>query len=185
MFDQDAENSIIRAARVASSWRHEFICVEHLLYALLEDTSIIELLIDCEVEGGNLRNTLENFFTEKLESLPKEALVDPGQSLGFQRVLQRAILHNQYSSADEISCGDLLAALFTESESHAVYFLKEQGLSRLDILESISHEESIEELQEFVDFDEDSEDELGRAKEENPLKPVSYTHLTLPTICSG
>jgi len=170
MFDQDAENSIIRAARVASSWRHEFICVEHLLYALLEDTSIIELMIDCEVECSNLRNVLEDFFTAKLESLPKEALVDPGQSLGFQRVLQRAILHNQYSSADEISCGDLLAALFTESESHAVYFLKEQGLSRLDILESISHEESIEELQEFVDFDEDSEDELGRGKEENPLK---------------
>ena len=156
MFEPNSEQAIIRATRLARDKRHEFICVEHLLYSLLEEEEITLIVEDCEVDPSGLMSNLENFFQEKMETIPEDIEHDPEQSLGFQRVLQRAILHSQYSSSGSISVGDIFAAIFTEIESHAVFYLKQEGISRLDVLEAISHEEDYSSL----DNDSDEEEEI-------------------------
>lgn len=139
MFERDVEQAILRASDEALSRRHQYVCIEHLLLALLENSETRIILRQCGANVEQLRLDLEHFLDEKMEQLPEGFEREPEQALGFQRVLQRAILHGQFSSSQSISSGDLLAAIFTETESHAVYYLKQQTLSRLDILECISH----------------------------------------------
>jgi ATP-dependent Clp protease ATP-binding subunit ClpA len=118
--------------------RHEFITVEHLLLALLDNPSASEVLRACAADIDDLRKLLTDFVTEHTPILTGEE-VDTQPTLGFQRVIQRAILHVQSSGKKEVTGANVLVAIFGEKDSHAVYFLHQKGVTRLDVVNYISH----------------------------------------------
>ena len=139
MLSRDLEKSLHRALALAVERRHEFATLEHLLYALLEDPDAIAVLKACGVDLERLERELETFINEELESLTTEEAVEAKPTTGFQRVVQRAVLHVQSSGRSEVTGANILAAIFSERESHAVYFLQEQDMSRYDAVNYISH----------------------------------------------
>ncbi|SMC20063.1 ATP-dependent Clp protease ATP-binding subunit ClpA [Desulfacinum hydrothermale DSM 13146] len=139
MISRELEMAFSAAVREAKARRHEFFTLEHILYALLHDSTGSEILFHCGADIDGLKEQLEEFFDKRLEKLPDDVERDPVQTLAVQRVLQRAILHVQGAEKQQVDAGDILAAMFHEENSHAVYFLKLQGVSRLDVLEYISH----------------------------------------------
>lgn len=139
MISRELEMAFSAAVREAKARRHEFFTLEHILYALLHDTTGSEILFHCGADIDRLKQQLEEFFEKRLEKLPEDVERDPIQTLAVQRVLQRAILHVQGAEKQQVDAGDILAAMFHEENSHAVYFLKLQGVNRLDVLEYISH----------------------------------------------
>ncbi|HBF12415.1 MAG TPA: ATP-dependent Clp protease ATP-binding subunit ClpA [Deltaproteobacteria bacterium] len=134
---EELEKTLQRAYNEAKARKHEFIALEHLLYALTYDPLTSDILIHCGGNIQNLREKLEEFFKTKMQGVPTE--IAPRYSVGVQMVLQTAAIHAQSSSTEKIDGGCVLAALFREKESHAVYFLGEQNISRLDVLRYISH----------------------------------------------
>ena len=124
MLDRELEKTLSEAFNQASHNRHEFITVEHLLLALLDNTAALEVLTSCEADVANLRLKLEVFITETTPLLPADVTeVDVQPTLGFQRVLQRAVFHVQSSGRMEVSGANVLVAIFSETESQAVYAL--------------------------------------------------------------
>jgi len=139
MIAQELEVSLHMAFVEARQKRHEFITVEHLLLALLDNPSAAETLRAC---GGNieqLRRDLTKFIVEHTPTIDGEEDIDTQPTLGFQRVIQRAILHVQSSGKKEVNGANVLVAIFGEKDSHAVYYLQKQGISRLDVVNFISH----------------------------------------------
>ncbi len=139
MIAQELEVSLHMAFVEARQKRHEFITVEHLLLALLDNPSAAETLRAC---GGNieqLRADLSKFIVEHTPAVGGEDDIDTQPTLGFQRVIQRAILHVQSSGKKEVNGANVLVAIFGEKDSHAVYYLQKQGISRLDVVNFISH----------------------------------------------
>ena len=139
MIAQELEVSLHMAFVEARQKRHEFITVEHLLLALLDNPSAAEALRAC---GGNieqLRRDLSKFIVEHTPTIDGEEDIDTQPTLGFQRVIQRAILHVQSSGKKEVNGANVLVAIFGEKDSHAVYYLQKQGISRLDVVNFISH----------------------------------------------
>ncbi|GAB7080320.1 ATP-dependent Clp protease ATP-binding subunit ClpA [Megalodesulfovibrio paquesii] len=126
------------AVREVRRRNHEYLTLEHLLYALMQEESGKEILMNCGVDIVRLQHQLERFFADHMEVMP-DAATEVVQTLGVQRVLQRAILQMQSSGKDKVEVGDVLAAIFDEDDSFAVYFLKSHGATRLDVLEYISH----------------------------------------------
>ena len=139
MLSRDLEKSLHRALALAVERRHEFATLEHLLYALLEDPDAIAVLKACGVDLERLERELETFIDEELESLATDEAVEAKPTTGFQRVVQRAVLHVQSSGRSEVTGANILVAIFSERESHAVYFLQEQDMSRYDAVNYISH----------------------------------------------
>ena len=139
MLSRDLEKSLHRALALAVERRHEFATLEHLLYALLEDPDAIAVFKACGVDLERLERELENFINEELESLTTDEAVEAKPTTGFQRVVQRAVLHVQSSGRSEVTGANILVAIFSERESHAVYFLQEQDMSRYDAVNYISH----------------------------------------------
>ncbi len=140
MLNKDLEISLNLAFRQAKESRHEFMTVEHLLLALLDNPSAIEALGSCGADLNNIRQSLVNFISETTPMLPvgeEERETQP--TLGFQRVLQRAVFHVQSSGKSEVSGSNVLVAIFSEQESQAAYILKKSDISRLDIVNFISH----------------------------------------------
>lgn len=127
------------AVKEARIRRHEFFSLEHVLYALIHDPTGRSILRHCGAQLDDLKRRLEKFFQEHSETLPEGNRQDPIQTLAVQRVLQRAIMHVQGAEKNEVDAGDILAAMFYEEGSYAVYFLKAQGVSRLDVLNFITH----------------------------------------------
>lgn len=164
MFDKHAEAVLFLAAGEARSRKHEFVCLEHLLYAISQEPGGMHLLGSCGVDIPRLQERLQQFFLKKLELVDDALSTEPLQTLAFQRVMQRAVLHVKYSSKERVSVGDLLAAIFTEPESHAVYFLQQEGLSRLAVLEQISHGDDAPEEERPQDEDEAYSSEQGSAQ---------------------
>ncbi len=138
MIAQELEVSLHMAFMDARQKRHEFITVEHLLLALLDNPSASEVLKACAAEIDDLRKLLSEFVTEHTPILTTED-TDTQPTLGFQRVIQRAILHVQSSGKKEVTGGNVLVAIFGEKDSHAVYFLHQKGVTRLDVVNFISH----------------------------------------------
>ncbi len=126
------------AFREAVEQRHAFLTVEHLLYALLHDPRGAEILRHCGGDVTALEAALRRFFSEELEALPEDG-GQAEQTLAFHRVLQHAIHHVESAEKEEVEAGDLLAALFQEPDSHAVGLLRQQGVTRLDVLKYVSH----------------------------------------------
>ena len=138
MIAQELEVSLHMAFMEARQKRHEFITVEHLLLALLDNPSASEVLKACATEIDDLRKLLSEFVTEHTPILANED-TDTQPTLGFQRVIQRAILHVQSSGKKEVTGANVLVAIFGEKDSHAVYFLHQKGVTRLDVVNFISH----------------------------------------------
>jgi ATP-dependent Clp protease ATP-binding subunit ClpA len=138
-FASALETTLHKALEAASSRRHEYATLEHLLLALVDDEHASKVMSACGVDLGELKNTVGHYLDTELEALKVEQATDPSPTSGFQRVVQRAILHVQSSGRDEVTGANVLVALFSERESYAVYFLQQQDMSRLDAVSYISH----------------------------------------------
>ncbi len=139
MIKRELELAFAAAVREAQQRRHEMLTVEHILYALLYDEMGSRILANCGADIDQLKRRLDEFFTDNIELLPEAAEKEIVQSIGVQRVLQRALMHVQASEKTEVDAGDILASILEEENSHAVFFLKSQNINRLDILHYISH----------------------------------------------
>jgi ATP-dependent Clp protease ATP-binding subunit ClpA len=140
MLSKELENTLNETFRMARARRHEFITVEHLLLALLDDAAATAVLNACQVNMDELRGELVEFIDSTTPLLTdSDDGRDTQPTLGFQRVLQRAVFHVQSSGKQEVTGANLLVAIFSEQESQAVYFLKTQNISRLDIVNFITH----------------------------------------------
>ena len=139
MLSPDLEKSLRRALAMASERRHEFATLEHLLLALTGDSDAVAVLKACGVDVEKLSGDLEGFLEDGLDDLVAETPVEARPTTGFQRVIQRAVLHVQSSGRAEVTGANVLVALFSERESHAVYFLQRQDMSRYDAVNYISH----------------------------------------------
>ena len=139
MIAQELEVSLHMAFVEARQKRHEFITVEHLLLALLDNPTAAEVLRSCGANMDELRKNLTQHITEQTPRIAADREVDTQPTLGFQRVIQRAILHVQSSGKKEVTGANVLVAIFGEKDSHAVYFLQQQGIARLDVVNYISH----------------------------------------------
>ena len=139
MFSKDLEVTIGHCYKQAREQRHEFMTVEHLLLALTENQSALGALRACGVDLPRLSSDLEKIIAETVPVLPSGDERDTQPTLGFQRVLQRAVYHVQSSGRKEVTGANVLVAIFGEKDSHAVYFLHQQEITRLDVVNYISH----------------------------------------------
>ncbi|WP_118986317.1 ATP-dependent Clp protease ATP-binding subunit ClpA [Photorhabdus sp. CRCIA-P01] len=139
MLNQELELSLNIAFAKARDNRHEFMTVEHLLLALLSNSSAREALEACKVNLAQLRKELENFISQTTPLLPENDERETQPTLSFQRVLQRAVFHVQSSGRSEVSGANVLVAIFSEQESQAAYLLRKHDVSRLDVVNFISH----------------------------------------------
>ncbi|MCG8379871.1 MAG: ATP-dependent Clp protease ATP-binding subunit ClpA [Proteobacteria bacterium] len=166
MLDKELEQTLNNAFREAREQRHEFMTVEHLLLALLDNASATSVLKACGVNLNSLHTDLIKFIQENSPIIEEDDDRDTQPTLGFQRVLQRAVFHVQSSGKKEVTGANVLVAIFGERESHAAYFLSQQNIARLDVVNYISHgiakinddsdnEESINEIEE------EQQDEAG------------------------
>jgi len=139
MFSKDLEQTIGQCYKRAREARHEFMTVEHLLLALLDNPSAQAVLKACGADVTRLRNDLEQAIEASVSRLAEDDGRDTQPTLGFQRVLQRAVYHVQSSGKKEVTGANVLVAIFGEKDSHAVYFLNQQDITRLDIVNYLSH----------------------------------------------
>ena len=139
MFTKELKATLHLAFAEAKARRHEFICVEHLLFALLKDQIAGSAIVHCGGDPARLKKGLEEFFRTHLEALPEGLDREPQETVGFHRVLQRAVVHAQSAEKKELNGGNLLAAIYREPDSYAAYLLEEQGITRFDIVNYISH----------------------------------------------
>ena len=139
MLSRELEQSLNLAIQKARENRHEYITVEHLLYALLDNPPAIQAIQACGGSIEGLRNELDNFLEQYIPLLPNDSDEDSQPGLGFQRVIQRAILHVQGTGRKEVTGTNVLIAMFAEKESHAVYFLSREDVTRFDLVNYISH----------------------------------------------
>jgi ATP-dependent Clp protease ATP-binding subunit ClpA len=139
MLSRNLEQSLHRALHHANQRRHEYATLEHLLLALTEDQDAIAVLKACGVDLDRLRSNLTDYLDNELSNLVSSRPEDAKPTAGFQRVLQRAAIHVQSSGREEVTGANVIVALFSERESHAVYFLQEQDMTRFDAVNYISH----------------------------------------------
>ena len=139
MLTRELQQTINRAAHEAMQRRHEYLTLEHLLYALLDDRTGNEVLRNCGGDLASLKRELEQFMAEHMETLPANIDYTPDHTAAFERVFERALIQAQGSGQVTIDAANILVALYQERRSHAVYLLEKQGISRLDILNYISH----------------------------------------------
>ncbi|MBE9542969.1 MAG: ATP-dependent Clp protease ATP-binding subunit ClpA [Proteobacteria bacterium] len=142
MISKELSATLGFAVREAKKRRHEYVSIEHILFAVLYDPNGIDIIENC---GGNVENliaALEDFFGEKIEQIPDGNEYVLQQTIGFQRVIQRAVNHARSAEKTEVTVSDILSSIFLEKDSHAEYFLSDEGITRLDVLNFISHDVS-------------------------------------------
>jgi ATP-dependent Clp protease ATP-binding subunit ClpA len=173
MLSAELQKTIDQAVRDAARQRHEYLTLEHLLYAVLQDATGRDVIDNCGGDIDQLKSALEKFFKEKMETLPKHVNEPPQPTASLQRVLQRAFLQAEASGQPTIDAGNVIAAFFQEKNSQAVYLLEKQGISRLDVLNYISHgiSKRSDDIDEESTASEESEDRRG--SKQDPLK--AYT----------
>src|SRR5918993_2656961 len=172
-FARELETTLHNALGEASKRRHEYATLEHLLIALIDDTHAGQVMTACGVNRDELKSTVKGYLDNELGALVADSATDPTPTSGFQRVVQRAILHVQSSGRDDVTGANVLVALFSERESYAVYFLQQQDMSRLDAVTYISHGvgkgEAIAQAPE-TKSGEEAKQEDGKKKPESALK---------------
>ncbi|MBU1194908.1 MAG: ATP-dependent Clp protease ATP-binding subunit ClpA [Proteobacteria bacterium] len=144
MISKELSTALGFAVREAKKRRHEYVCVEHVLYAILNHESGAQTIEKC---GGNpelIKEELEKFFDEKLTKIDTQNEYVLQQTIGFQRMIQRAINHARSAEKTEVNLGDILASIFQEKDSHAAFYLESEGITRLDVLKYISHTSEFE-----------------------------------------
>ena len=139
MLSRNLEQSLHRALALATEHNHEYATLEHLLLSLTEDPDGVAVLRACGVEVEKLRTDLTEFIDGEMGDLVVSKLVEPKPTAGFQRVVQRAAIHVQSSGREEVTGANVLVAIFSEREAHAVYFLQMYEMTRLDAVNYISH----------------------------------------------
>ncbi|WP_297493713.1 ATP-dependent Clp protease ATP-binding subunit ClpA [Acidocella sp.] len=139
MLSRNLEQTLHRALQLAADRKHEYATLEHLLLGLVDDADALTVLRACGVDIEKIKKDLTEFLDKDLAGLATDRAGDPKPTAGFQRVVQRAAIHVQSSGRDEVSGANVLVALFSERESHAVYFLQLQDMTRLDAVNFISH----------------------------------------------
>jgi ATP-dependent Clp protease ATP-binding subunit ClpA len=139
MLSPELQATLQRAVDDVRGRRHEYLTLEHLLLSILDDPTGAEILTKCAGNLDSLRGDLDRFLDEQVEQLPEGEDSGPDQTLAFQRVLQRAAMHVQAAGRQQMSTGNVLASMFRERDSHAVYLLEKQGITRFDVINYISH----------------------------------------------
>ncbi len=139
MFSKDLEYAIGQCYKHAREARHEYMTVEHLLLALIDNPSAETVLKACGADFQRLRGDLEHAISTSVATLAEDDTRDTQATLGFQRVLQRAVYHVQSSGKSEVTGANVLVAIFGEKDSYAVYYLNQQGITRLDVVNFLSH----------------------------------------------
>jgi len=127
------------AVKEARKRRHEYVCIEHILYSIVHDSGGIELIETCGGDVESIQNELEAFFNKKLNKIPDDQEYVLQQTMQFQRVIQRAVNHARSAEKESVYIGDVLASILEEKKSHAAYFMAAEGITRLDVLNVISH----------------------------------------------
>src|SRR5215510_2120033 len=138
-FSRNLEQSLHRALALANERHHEYGTLEHLLLALVDDQDAAAVMRACNVDIDKLRRNLVTYVESELENLVTDGSEDSKPTAGFQRVIQRAVIHVQSSGREEVTGANVLVAIFAERESHAAYFLQEQEMTRYDAVNYISH----------------------------------------------
>ena len=138
-FSRSLEQSLHRALALANERHHEYATLEHLLLALTDDQDAAAVLRACNVDIDRLKRKLVEYIDGELDNLVMDAADDSKPTAGFQRVIQRAVIHVQSSGREEVTGANVLVAIFAERESHAAYFLQEQDMTRYDAVNYISH----------------------------------------------
>ena len=139
MISKDLSATLGFAVSEAKNRRHEYVSIEHVLFAILHDEFGKEIIENCGGDVESLKKTLDDFFSHKMETVAEDNEYVLQQTLGFQRVIQRAVNHVRSAEKQEVEISDVLASIFMESDSYAAYFLNEEGISRLDVLNFVSH----------------------------------------------
>jgi ATP-dependent Clp protease ATP-binding subunit ClpA len=177
MISKELEATLNSALKEAKNRRHEYVSLEHLLFALLRDKDAQAAILACGGDIEKLTKSLEEFFSGQLEVLPAGLDREPQQTLSFHRVLQRALIHAQSAERKEVTGSNVLIAMFREQDSYAVYLLEEQGIGRFDLVNYVSHGVSKagddEARAEKSDDEQESDESEGRRKGVNPLE--AYT----------
>ncbi len=148
MLDSELEKNLNEAFKLAHRKKHEFVTVEHLFLSILGNNDAIEVLNYCGADIEALQKNLESYIKETTPLISEEEEQEIQPTLGFQRVLQRAVFHVQSSGKKEVNGANLLVAIFSEKESHSVYLLQQEGITRLDIVSFMSHGKNDEEIEE-------------------------------------
>src|SRR5256886_1975349 len=138
-FSRNLEQSLHRALALANERHHEYATLEHLLLALIDDQDAAAVMRACNVDLDKLRRSLTAYLESELENLASDGNDDSKPTAGFQRVIQRAVIHVQSSGREEVTGANVLVAIFAERESHAPHFLQEQDMTRYDAVNYISH----------------------------------------------
>src|ERR1700681_1410869 len=138
-FSRSLEQSLHRALALANERHHEYATLEHLLLALIDDQDAAAVMRACNVDTEKLKRNLSSYLESELENLVTDGGEDSKPTAGFQRVIQRAVIHVQSSGREEVTGANVLVAIFAERESHAAYFLQEQDMTRYDAVNYISH----------------------------------------------
>src|SRR5581483_11698467 len=138
-FARELEQTLHNALGEASRRRHEYATLEHLLIALIDDEHASKVMTACGVSRDELRASVKQYLDNELGALVADSATDPTPTSGFQRVVQRAVIHVQSSGRDEVTGANVLVAIFAERETHAAYFLQEQDMTRYDAVNYISH----------------------------------------------
>lgn len=175
MLGKELEMTLNLAFKEARDKRHEFMTVEHLLLALLDNTAASSVLRSCGADVERLKHDLRTFVDETTPVIPgHDANKETQPTLGFQRVLQRAVFHVQSAGKNEVSGANVLAAIFSEQESQAIYFLKQENITRLDVVNYMSH--GISKIEEARDQDDpmdlDQQMEVDAPQESNAKSPL-------------
>ena len=171
MIDKPLEQSINQAFQTAREFGHEYASVEHLLLALLDNPASQEVLDACGADRKRLGRELRGFLSKKIPSLGQAGTVNSQPSIGFQRVIQRALYHVQSAGKDAVTGANVLVALFAERESHAVYFLQKEHVSRMDVVTYLAHGHPRDDSQE-----EGEEPETEKEQNKSGKDPLSaYT----------
>jgi ATP-dependent Clp protease ATP-binding subunit ClpA len=139
MLSPELQATLQRAVDDVRGRRHEYLTLEHLLLSILDDPSGVDIVTKCGGDVEKLRGDLERFLDEQVDELPEGEESGPDQTLAFQRVLQRAAMHVQAAGRQQMTTGNVIASMFRERDSHAVYLLEKQGVSRFDVINYISH----------------------------------------------
>ena len=168
MLSPNLEKTLRNAYQLAADNKHEFVTLEHLLKSLTEDKDALSVLKACGVPIEVLINNLEKFITKDLSNLKDNFSGEPKLTNGFQRVLQRAAIHVQSSGRESVTGANMIVALFSEKESHAVYFLQQQNMTRLDAVQYISH--GISKVQENEEAEEILDEADGQEQKKSSKK---------------
>ena len=177
MISKDLEATLTAALGDARRRRHEYLCAEHVLYALLDDRHGRSILENCGADVNRLRAHLDAFLDDEVERIPDGHDLVVQQTVGFERLMQRALTHVHYSGKTEVEAGDILAAIFEEDSSHAAYYLESAGVTRLDVLNYISHGISKGDPgEDTFDRQDEREEEEGDGKRRAKRDPIeAYT----------